>query len=218
MKRLIVAAMIFATLLRVARADEGKFTSTISPEDLAATGLAGLTPAQLARLNALVEDYKSGALATARRATDDALAAKQAAEVQTARAEAQAAAARADAMKAETARAEAAKAEAARADAAKSAQAAGILARAKSLLKPRTPAAEVAAIESSLPGKFRGWAPHQVFVLANGQRWQETNGESYYSPAVENPKVLIVPAAIAGFWLRFPDLDVQVRVALLGDN
>src|SRR5476649_654950 len=104
MKRLIVAAMIFATLFRVARADEGKFTSTISPEDLAAIGLAGLTPAQLARLNALVEDYKSGALATARRAADDALAAKQAAEAQAARSEAKAVAARADAAKAEAAR------------------------------------------------------------------------------------------------------------------
>jgi hypothetical protein len=217
MKRLIMLGLIFAALLRGVRADEGKFTASITPEDLAAAGLAGLTPAQLARLNALVDAYKSGDLATARRAADEALAAKQAAEAQTVRAEAMAEAARVEAAKADAARVEIVKAEAVRAEAAKSAPAGGVIARARSLLKAKA-SSETVALESSIPGKFHGWEPRQVFVLADGQRVQVANQDNYFTRTVENPKVQLVPAAMAGYWLRFPDLDAQVRVNLLGDN
>ena len=206
MKRLIVAGMILA-ILRAAWAGEETFTSSVSPDDLTATGLAGLTPAQLARLNTLVEAYKSGALATARRAANDALAAKQAAEAQAARSE----------LKAEAARQDAAKAEAARAETARAVPGPGAPSPRKGLLKPATQA-ETVPVESSIPGKFQGWEPRQVFTLANGQRWQVANNESYYTPVIENPKVQIVPAAIAGHWLRFPDLGTQVRATLLGDK
>jgi len=212
MKRLILVGFICAAVLAGARADEEKFTSSVSPEDLAAAGLAGLTPAQSARLNALVEAYKSGALAAARRAANEALAAKQAAEAQAARAEAKADAARAEALKADAARAQAAQAESAR-----PAPAAGFLTKAKDLFKPG-PAAEAAVVESSIPGKFRGWDPHQVFTLANGQRYQVADNVSYYSPAVENPRVQVLPATLAGYWLRFPDTGAQVRVNLIGDK
>jgi hypothetical protein len=79
-----------------------------------------------------------------------------------------------------------------------------------------TPNDEPAPIESTIPGKFRGWAPRQIFTLANGDRFQVANNDSYYTPTIENPKVLILPAPLAGFWLRFPDLGTQVRVNLLG--
>jgi hypothetical protein len=213
MKRSIFGGMIFAVLLGLVRADEGKFSSSLSPDELAAAGLAGLTPAQLTRLNSLVEAYKSGALATARRAADEALAAKQAAEAQAARSEAVAAAARADAAKAEAARAAAV-----RTDSAKPDPSSSILAKARSLLKSSSGKVEVAAIESSLPGKFRGWEPRQVFTLANGQRYQVAENQSYYSPALDSPRVQVVPATFAGFWLRFPDLDAQVRVEFVGDK
>ena len=231
MKWLIVAGLMLA-VLRFAGAAEENFTSSVSPDDLTATGLAGLTPAQLARLNALVDAYKSGALANARRAAVEALAAKQAAEAQAARAEMKAEVVRQDAARAETARIETAKAEAVKADAARAEAAKAEAAKAekarampapgaplpkKGLLKPTTQA-ETLAVESSIPGKFRGWEPRQVFTLANGQRWQVANTESYYTPVIENPKVQIVPAAIAGYWLRFPDLGTQVRATLLGDK
>jgi hypothetical protein len=201
MKRIIVAGLIVASLLGVAHAAEEKFTSIVSPQDFAAAGLAGLTPEQLARLNTLVENYKSGALAAARRAADDALAAKQAAEARAVASEA----------KAEAARADATKAQAATAEATKSASTPGILAKAKVMLMPGTQV-EIASIDSTIAGKFHGWEPGQIFTLANGQRWQVANKDHYYSPVVENPKVQVTPAALGGYWLLFPDLDIQVRV------
>lgn len=213
MKRLIFSGLILAALVGVAGAQEGKFSTSLSPEELTAAGIAGLSPAQYARLNALVEAYKNGALATARRTAADALAAKQAAEAQAARSEAVAAAARADAAKSEAARAAAVKTETA-----KSSSTPGILDRARSLLKASGGKAEVPAIESSIPGKFRGWEPRQIFTLANGQRYQVAESQGYYCPGVDNPRVQVVPATFAGFWLRFPDLDTQARVEFLGDN
>ena len=78
--------------------------------------------------------------------------------------------------------------------------------------------AEVVEVESSIPGRFRGWGPHAIFTLANGQRWQVANNESYYTPAIENPKIQIVPAAIAGCWRRIPAFDTQVRVDFLSEK
>jgi hypothetical protein len=198
MKRLFVAGMVFAALLTRVMAAEEKFSSTVAPEELAATGLAGLTPAQLARIDALVDAYKSGALATARRAADEALVAKQVAEAKAARAEA--------------------KVEATKTEAAKSVVATGLLARTVGLLTPSGKKAEVEPIESSLVGSFEGWGPRLIFTLANGQRWQVANNESYYTSLRQNPRVQIVPASFGGFWLRFPDLGAEVRVIYLGEK
>jgi len=213
MKRLILGGLVFAALFGAARAQDGKFSSSLSPEELAAAGIAGLTPAQYARLNSLVDAYKSGALVSARRAADEALAAKQAAEAQAARAEAVAATARAEAAKAESARAAAVKPEPA-----SHAPHEGMLARARSLLKSSGKSAEAEKIESTLPGKFRGWESRQVFTLANGQRYRVADNQSYYCPAIENPRVQVLPGTFAGFWLRFPDLGTEVRVEFIGDK
>lgn len=47
----------------LASAAEPVFTSTLTDEEMGATGIGGLSPAQLARLNALVERYKAGEVA-----------------------------------------------------------------------------------------------------------------------------------------------------------
>jgi len=73
-------------------------------------------------------------------------------------------------------------------------------------------------METTIPGKFHGWEASHVFVLANGQRCQVANKDSYFSPTVENVRVQLVPASMAGYWLRFPDLDTQVRVNLIGEK
>ena len=212
MKRCIIIGLVLACWLRAAPAEGENFTATLSPADLAALGLAGLTPAQRARLNALVEDYKRGTVTSARRAAADALAAQQAAEAQTARAEKKAEAARLDAAKAEARRVEATKVETG-----KSTDGSSILTKARGLLKPAE-AVETVMIESSIPGTFRGWESRQIFTLANGRRVQVENNQRYYSPAVDNPKVVIVPAAIAGYWMRFPTLGAEVRVNLVSEK
>jgi hypothetical protein len=184
MKSRILAGLVFSALACGVRADEEKFSATLSPADLAAAGLAGITPAQLARLDELVERYKTGAPTAAPRAAEP-------------------------------------KPEAAAVPPVRPGPAAGGSATASvpASVPPKPGArAGVVPIESSIAGSFRGWAPRQVFVLANGQRWQVANNESYYSPVIENPKVEIVPAAFSGYWMRFPGLDVQVRVKPLNDN
>jgi hypothetical protein len=192
MNRLLAAGCLFFALFGRAVAAEGSFSSTVSPEELAATGLAGLTPAQLARIDALVDAYRSGSLAVARRTADEAVAAKRVAEARLA---------------------------AANAEAAKSASLPNSMGGTKELPKTAGPKKSGGEpIESSLMGNFEGWGPRQIFTLANGQRWQVANNESYYSSPKINPRVLIVPAAFAGYWLRFPDLGAEVRVVLLGDR
>jgi hypothetical protein len=180
MKPLILAGLIFPAMAGLVRADEPKFSATLSAAELSATGLTGMTPAQLARLDELVERYKNGALAAAPRAAQPP-------------------------------------AEVAAVPPAAPGPVPGASPGTVGLPKPRT-RTEAVAIESSIAGSFSGWAPRQIFVLANGQHWQVANNDSYYSPVVENPKVEIVPAAFSGYWLRFPTLDIQVRVKPLDDN
>jgi hypothetical protein len=216
MKWLTVTVLTSVAVLGM-RAEQAKFSAAVSPQDFNAAGLTALTPAQLERLDMLVESYKNGALVTARRAAEEAVAAKKAAEAQVAAAEASVQTARAEAAKAEAARLEAVKAESARAEAAKAARSAGILAKAKAIFQP-SPKADEVLIESTIPGKFRGWDTRQVFVLANGQRWQVANDDHYYTPATENPRVQIRPAALSGYWMRFPDLGAEVRVRPLAEK
>jgi hypothetical protein len=194
MKAVVLAGMLIPLGACLVRADDGKFTSTLSAADLAATGVGDLSPAQRARLDELAEAYRNGALAAAPASVAPVTPAAPASSA--------APAAEAPPSPVPTAAQPPAK---------------GFLARLK--LPHRAAAApKPAPMESTVPGRFRGWSPAQIFVLANGQRWQVANGDSYYSPVVENPRVQILPSAFGGHWLRFPDLDVQVRVSPLGDN
>jgi hypothetical protein len=77
MKRL---ALVLGLLCAAsARADES-FTQSLSPEDFQAAGLGKLTPAELARLDALVRGQQKGAVAKATDETAKAVAAKVRAE------------------------------------------------------------------------------------------------------------------------------------------
>jgi hypothetical protein len=58
MKRLFALVLLVPSFV-VATAAESTFTSTLGPDELSAAGIEGLTPAQIERLNALVERYKS---------------------------------------------------------------------------------------------------------------------------------------------------------------
>jgi hypothetical protein len=166
-----------AGLAVAARADEGGFTATLSPSELAAAGLSGLTTDERAQLDVLVERYHGGAPSASPTAMP--------ASPSTAPSAGPAAAAQAP-------------------------RPPSLFAQVKQSLKGKP-----AAITSTLPGKFRGWAPRQVFTLANGESWQVANNDSYYNPTVENPRVEIRPSTFSGYWLRFPDLDIEVRVTPL---
>jgi hypothetical protein len=192
MKRKLSAVILVMSVLAGGLYAQEKFSQAVRPEDFSAAGLPKLSPEERMRLDALVEAYKSGALATARREAEAAAAARIAAETRATQAERAV-----EQAKAETKQAK--KAEA------------GFLAKAKVMLTPGTEV-EYLAVESRIRGRFTGWEGRQIFTLENGQRWQLANPESYYTPEMEGPKVLITPAALGGFWLSFPELRKKLRV------
>src|SRR4051812_42130710 len=100
MKRiLLIAGVWFASTVMMRAAEE--FSKAVRAEDFSAAGLAKLSPAELTRLDALVQDFKSGALAAAQREAAASESARVAAEAKAAKAEsdASARAAQADAAK-----------------------------------------------------------------------------------------------------------------------
>jgi len=169
------------TLTVGARAEEA-FSKAIRPEDFAAAELGKLSPEALAKLDELVQAYKSGAVAAAR-AEAEAQAAKAAAAVA--------------AQEKEKEKQKAASP--------------GFFAKAKVFLTPGTEV-EYNAIESRIAGNFKGWGPHTVLVLENGQRWKVVNDDEYNTRAVDSPKVLVYPASFSGFWLELEGTSVRVRV------
>src|SRR4051812_39015691 len=92
MTRRIGFALMLAVTIEL-RAAEENFTRAVRPEDFSAAGLGKLSPDELARLDALVRDYKSGALAAAKREAESAARAREAAEARAVQAEAKVAAA-----------------------------------------------------------------------------------------------------------------------------
>lgn len=197
------------------RGAEESFSRTVRAEDFSAAGLAKLSPEELARLDALVRDFKNGSSSFAK-ASDDTLAQAKA-ELAIVKREAETAEAARMAAEAKAAKAEAAANE-------RTAQAAGpekrknepgLLAKAKVLLTPGTEV-EYADTDSRIAGNFTGWEGHTVFQLENGQRWQVANGGSYVTPPIPSPKVKIVSANFGGFWMTIEGVKQRVRVTPLG--
>lgn len=196
MKRLlfVLAAGWFATPVPAA---EDNFTKALRPDDYAAAGLGKLSAEERARLDALVRDYKSGALEAAKREAAAAAQARMAAEARATKAEAEAAA------KA-TAAATAKKAE----------PGPSLLERTKVLLTPGTKI-EYSTLESRIAGEFRGWGPKTIFKLENGQRWQVIDNDSYVTKPSPSPAVKITPGALGAFWMSIEGVNPRVKVQSL---
>lgn len=190
MKRWLIGVVLLMAAVSV-RAEDTGFSRTLAPADLKATGLDRLTPAERQRLDELIAAYKQDSVAAAQRTAAEAVAARQTAEAE----------------------AKAAKAEVAESKAGRK----GFFAKAKVMVVPGTQI-EYLEIKSTIPGKFSGWEARTIFHLANGQRWQVANNDSYYTPRQENVDVEIRPAATGGFWMYFPTLKSRVRVKPLGDK
>ena len=221
-----VAWMAAVTDLGWAAADE-KFSTTVPAGEFSAAGLTKLSPEELARLDALVRDFKSGALAKAQREAAAAAKAQADAEAKTARVEAEAKAAR---VEAET---KAAQAEArmraalaqAQARAAEAAKAKGESVPAKAPVETAPPKGtvtvepgtkvEFSTVESRIAGAFNGWEARTVFTLENGQRWRNMSSNSYVTSVVQNPAVKIVPGILGTFWMTVEGVKQRVKVAPL---
>lgn len=201
MKKMVTVGLVWAASVVMVSAAEAPFSKAVRAEDFSAAGLTKLSPEELARLDALVRDYKSGAVNEAKTMGDRLAAAqREVAVAAEARAAAEAKAARAEA---ETQAAKAKKAEG------------SLLARAKVLLTPGTEI-EYATVESRIAGDFRGWEGRAVLTLENGQRWQIANGGLYSTPPIPSPKVKIVPANLGGFWMTIEGVASRVKVLPFG--
>lgn len=196
MQRGFVFLLACVTGLPSARAAEKKFSEAVRPGEFAAAGLGKLSAAELARLDVLVGDFKSGALETARREVTDARKARAEAESRATKAEAET-------------RARAA------ADSYPKKSEPGLLAKAKVMLTPGTEV-EYSTVESRIAGEFRGWEGPTVFTLENGQRWQATGTSSYVTPPIASPVVKIVPGMLGAFWMTIEGVKPRVKVTLAG--
>ena len=228
MKRLLLGGIIWAAAATAGWADEGQFSQVVKPEDFAAAGLSKLSPAEMARLDQLGSDYRSGALEAARRqaaaaderarlAEADARTAQEAAETRAIQAEAAARVAQA-AQVARAARAADRERQEAAAEAAEQKKASGgFFSRARALVAPGTKV-EYQPVESRIVGRLNGWGPQSIFLLENGQCWKVANNDTYYNGTVlVNPKVTIrhVPT-FGGFQMYIQDVGT-VRVRLVGE-
>ena len=214
MKRMLLVGCLWSSAMLAA---EENFSKAVRAEDFSAAGLAKLSPDELARLDALVRDFKNGVLPAA-----ETIASRPAVAESREDLIAKLAAAKREAEVAEQARV-AAEAKAAKAEAAAKAQAvvqekkseAGLLAKAKVLLTPGTEV-EYATVESRIAGNFTGWEGRSILTLENGQRWQLANAATYVTPAIASPKVKIVPSSFGGFWMTIGGVNQRVRVLPLG--
>lgn len=202
MKRWLWLGAFGLSIATTYAADDG-FSKALPAEDFKAAGLSKLSSDELRQLDALVRDYKSGALAAAQREAADARA-------KALQAEADARAATAKAQQAE-------KDAQARAAAAETSSQPGLLERAKVLLKPGT-RIEYTVLETKLANDFTGWERNTVFTLENGQRWRVQDGTSYVGSTVRAPKAKIVPGVLGSFWLEIEGVSTRVKVKQVEDR
>jgi hypothetical protein len=203
MKRLIILGCLFLTGPLWAADD---FLKTLTPEELTATGLQKLTPAELARLAAVVERYKTGEVAVVQQRVEEVRqAAEQKVAVVQQEAASKIAAAEAKMKQAETKTAVAPPAPAAD-------KKPGWLKALITLDKVAKEPDSNDAVETRFAGDFKGWRRGTVFNLANGQRWQADSSEDYVTPPAPAPKVRIYPGMLGTFWMEIEGVRPRVRV------
>lgn len=171
-----MAALVSATAA-VAAED---FTRSLTPDEFAAAGLNKLTPEELARLDALVREQRTGEVTKVREETTQKVRTETEAKV---RAEVAAKAAEEEAKPHR-----------------------GFLGRMKVMLTPGTHI-EYERVETELVGPYRGYDPGKVLTLANGQQWQVVDG-TYWAPkkdANKPRKVVIEPGSLGSFFLDIED-------------
>ncbi len=78
-------------------------------------------------------------------------------------------------------------------------------------MESKTPAGQLDAIESTIPGMFEGWGPNTVITLANGQSWQISDGSTGYIH-IENVKVKIRRAFMGSFAIEFEGSNRVAKV------
>lgn len=71
--------------------------------------------------------------------------------------------------------------------------------------------ASVAAIDTTIPGKFEGWGPNDRIHLANGQVWQVID-DSTVAMNLVDPKVTVRRGLFGAFYIEFEKTNRAARV------
>ena len=176
------AVVLVAFLSVAARAAESAppFTHTLTAEQKQRLGLANLSPAQLAELDAAIGSYTRGEATSAVQQAVQQVERKTEEKVLLAEKKA--------AVAAETAVAEY-----------KKKQEPGVIARALDVFKGKQDADKSERFIGRVVGEFRGWHGGTYFPLDNGQVWRQTGTENNALAPVQNAEVEIYKSS-NGYW------------------
>lgn len=185
---------LWVSLLAVAAAAEPArpFSQTLTPEQKQRLGLAGLSAAQLAELDAAVGAYTRGETTVAVRQAVQQVERNTEEKVQQAEQKAAVAA------------------KAAVADYKKK-QEPGVIARAVEAIKGRAEEDKRERFTARVVGEFRGWHGGTYFPLENGQVWRQSGAETNALPVVQNAEVEIYRSG-NGYWrLKYEGAWITVK-------
>jgi len=82
---------------------------------------------------------------------------------------------------------------------------------AQSAEAPRAAEAVIDSVTSQIDGIVEGWGPGTVFTLANGQRWQVSDG-SRAEIYLKSPKVKIKHAVLGGYVIEIEGTNKTAKV------
>lgn len=183
MKRCFLFLFLCVTALRLTAADG--VLQELPSDRFAKAGLQKLTPAELAELEQVIREAKSGEL--------------EAAEKKLAVAEAKA-------------RDAEAKAAAVAASAPAEKKGPGWLRALVTLQETNDKPEGAEAVESTLVGDYDGWTGRTNFKLANGQIWQQAAPGQRFDDRRTAPKVKVYPGMMGAYWLEIEGVRERVKV------
>ncbi|MDF2481131.1 MAG: hypothetical protein K0R79_1488 [Stenotrophomonas indicatrix] len=67
-------------------------------------------------------------------------------------------------------------------------------------------------ISSVLQGEFRGFGKGRIYVLDNGQQWEQTDATSISGVRKQSPKVSISPGVMGVWYLKVEGVNTQPKV------
>lgn len=67
-------------------------------------------------------------------------------------------------------------------------------------------------IVSVLPGDFRGFAQGRVYVLANGQHWEQTDAAGVGGVRRQDPEVSVTPSLSGAWYLQVQGVNTRAKV------
>ncbi|MSU49444.1 MAG: hypothetical protein EXS37_10225 [Opitutus sp.] len=179
------------------------FSQSLTAEQKQRLGLASLTPAQLAELDAAIGAYTRGEATVAVRQTEQKTEERVQQAVQQAERKSQ--------EKLQQAEKKAASAAEAAVTDYKKKQEPGVVARTLEIFKKKQEEDKRERFTARVVGPFRGWSGGTYFPLENGQVWKQTGTEMNELPLTQNAEVEIFQSK-NGYWrLRYDSAWITVK-------